>query len=40
MAPKDEVDKKLKTKVQMDAYEKAGIINIDDRQYVNEFEEL
>lgn len=40
MGPKDEVDKKLKTKVQMDAYEKAGIIKIDDPQYVNEFEEI
>ena len=35
MGPKDDDDEKLKTKIQVDTYEKAGIINVDDKNYQN-----
>ena len=40
MGAKDDIDKKLKTKVQIDMFEKVNVIDIDDPNYVNEFEKL
>jgi hypothetical protein len=40
MGAKNDIDKKLKTKVQLDMFEKINIINIDDPNYINEYEKL
>jgi hypothetical protein len=37
---KDEKDEKMKTKVYLDVFEKAGVLSIDDPDYINGFKEI